>query len=83
MKNRSGHELSRATEYGKRLIGDLSDRLTDSKKYFWLYVVFNCATQAEIHIIQDPARLGWKPIVKVEHYHVGAKEILKAEKVHL
>lgn len=54
-----------------------ADRL---KKDFWLYVVFNCATQAEIHIIQDPAKLGWKPIVKVEHYHVGASEILKAEK---
>lgn len=53
-----------------------ADRL---KKDFWLYVVFNCATQSEIHIIQDPVRLGWKPIVQVEHYHVGANEILKAE----
>jgi len=49
------------------------------KKDFWLYVVFNCAANPEIHIIQDPARLGWKPIVKVEHYHVGANEILQSE----
>ncbi len=49
------------------------------KKDFWLYVVFNCASEPELHVIQDPARMGWKPIVKVEHYHVGANEILKSE----
>jgi hypothetical protein len=48
------------------------------KKDFWLYVVFNCATDPEIHIIQDPVRLGWKPVVKVEHYHVGAQKIFEA-----
>jgi SNF2 family DNA or RNA helicase len=52
------------------------------KKDYWLYVVFNCATNPELHIIQDPARLGWKPIVKVEHYHVKAEEILKSETIH-
>jgi superfamily II DNA or RNA helicase len=50
------------------------------KKDYWLYVVFNCATSPEVHVIQDPARLGWKPVVKIEHYHVGAKEILEASK---
>ncbi|MBN2034421.1 MAG: DUF3883 domain-containing protein [Deltaproteobacteria bacterium] len=49
------------------------------KKDYWLYVVFNCATNPDMHVIQDPSRLGWKPIVKVEHYHVGANEILKSE----
>ncbi len=49
------------------------------KEDYWLYVVFNCASQPEVHLVQDPARLGWKPIVKVEHYHVGATEILKAQ----
>ena len=48
------------------------------KQDYWLYVVFNCATKPDLHIVQDPARLGWKPIVKVEHYHVGANEILKS-----
>jgi hypothetical protein len=48
------------------------------KKDYWLYVVFNCATEPEIHIMQDPARLGWKPVVRVEHYHVGANEILQS-----
>ena len=49
------------------------------KKDYWLYVVFNCATNPEVHVIQDPARLGWKPVVKVEHYSVGANEILLSE----
>ncbi|MBI4516329.1 MAG: DUF3883 domain-containing protein [Deltaproteobacteria bacterium] len=51
------------------------------KKDFWLYVAFNCASTPELHLIQEPARLGWEPIVKVEHYHVGADAILKAEHV--
>jgi len=46
------------------------------KKDYWLYVVFNCGTTPEIHPIQDPARLGWEPLVKIEHYHVGAEKIL-------
>ena len=45
---------------------------------YWLYVVYNCATEPEIHVIRDPARLGWQPVRVVEHYHVGAKEILDA-----
>jgi superfamily II DNA or RNA helicase len=48
------------------------------KKDYWLYVVFNCASTPEIHPIQEPARLGWKPLVKVEHWHVGADAILKS-----
>jgi hypothetical protein len=46
---------------------------------YWLYVVYNCATAPEIHIIRDPAQLTWQAVVKVEHYLVGAKEILGAE----
>jgi superfamily II DNA or RNA helicase len=49
------------------------------KQDYWLYVVFNCASTPQIHPIQDPARLGWQPVVTVEHYHVGAQEILNAE----
>jgi hypothetical protein len=48
------------------------------KKDYWLYVVFNCAAQPEIRTIQDPARLNWEPLVKIEHYHVGPKAILEA-----
>lgn len=52
-----------------------ADRL---KKDYWLYVVYNCSSKPEMHLIQDPARLGWEPLVKIEHYHVGADEILRA-----
>jgi hypothetical protein len=48
------------------------------KKDYWLYVVFNCASKPDIHPVQDPARLGWEPLVKIEHYHVGAEKILMA-----
>ncbi len=47
------------------------------KTDYWLYVVYNCAKEPEIHTIQDPARLNWIPIVKVEHYQVKAEIILK------
>ena len=49
------------------------------KKEYWLYVVFNCASKPDIHAVQDPFRLGWKPLVKVEHYHIGPDKILSAE----
>lgn len=49
------------------------------KSDYWLYVVFHCATNPEVHLIQDPAKMSWKPVVKVEHYHVTANEILKTE----
>jgi len=50
------------------------------KKDYYLYVVFNCATEPQLHILQYPALLGWKPIVKVEHYQVKPDEILNAGK---
>jgi hypothetical protein len=46
------------------------------KKDYWLYVVYKCATKPEIHLIQDPARLGWEPLVKIEHYHLDADKII-------
>lgn len=50
-----------------------AERLKDE---YWLYVVYNCETTPEIHLIQNPAKLDWQPIVKVEHYHVSAEKIL-------
>ncbi|MCX7045146.1 MAG: hypothetical protein NTX50_06650 [Candidatus Sumerlaeota bacterium] len=43
----------------------------------WLYVVFNCVAKPDLHPIQDPARLGWEPLIKIEHYHVDAGKILR------
>jgi hypothetical protein len=70
---------------GRAGVGEVA--LTDNEyktaqrmtKDYWLYVVFNCGTTPQLHLIRDPARLGWEPIVRVEHYHVKAEEILGAE----
>lgn len=44
---------------------------------YWLYVVYNCKGQPELHRVQNPARMGWVPVVKVEQYTVSAKQILE------
>ena len=46
------------------------------KKDYWLYTVFDCATQPRIHIVRDPAQMDWQPIVKIEHYQVKPQAIL-------
>jgi superfamily II DNA or RNA helicase len=51
------------------------------KQDYWLYVVFHCASAPKVHTIQDPVRLGWEPLVKIEHYHVGAEQILTAARL--
>jgi superfamily II DNA/RNA helicase len=69
---------------GRALIGEVA--LTSNeyrtaqrlKKDFYLYVVYNCASQPELYIIKDPALLGWAPVVQVEHYQLKSKEILNA-----
>ena len=43
------------------------------KRDYWLYAVFNCGSKPELHPVQDPARLGWEPIVKIDHYHTSAE----------
>ncbi len=45
---------------------------------YWLYVAFNCAETADLHIVRNPGALGWKPIVTVEHYQVGPNQIIEA-----
>jgi superfamily II DNA or RNA helicase len=51
------------------------------KSDYWLYAVFNCARPvppgAELNIVQDPARLGWEAVVRVEQYRVGPAAIRK------
>ena len=49
------------------------------KQDYWLYAVFNCAGTPVLHTVRDPARLGWQPIVTVEHYQVGPTAIQEAD----
>jgi len=48
------------------------------KNDYWLYAVFNCAATPNVHVVRDPARLGWQPVMAVEHYTVAASSILAA-----
>jgi hypothetical protein len=41
--------------------------------------VYNCANKPELHKIQNPARLGWQTVVKVEQYRLNSANILSAE----
>jgi hypothetical protein len=49
------------------------------KHDYWLYAVFNCGSTPELHPVRDPAKLGWEPIVKIDHYHTSAEAIIGAE----
>ena len=44
---------------------------------YWLYVVFNCATEPSINILRDPAKLDWEPVVKIEHYRLKVESVTK------
>jgi len=45
---------------------------------YWLYAVFNCGGQPEVHSIQNPARWSWKPVMAVEQYRIGVAELMEA-----
>jgi hypothetical protein len=38
-------------------------------------VVFDCATRPRLIPVQDPVRLGWEPIVKIEHYQIRPDQL--------
>ena len=44
---------------------------------YWLYVVFNCVSQPQITLIQNPARFDWEPLSKIDCYRIAAETILK------
>jgi hypothetical protein len=48
------------------------------KTDYWLYAVFNCASVPALRTVQNPIRLGWQPIVKVEHYCVSPDEVTRS-----
>jgi hypothetical protein len=48
------------------------------KGEYWLYAVFNCHATPELSTVQNPGRLGWKPVVTVEHYVVQADAVRTA-----
>ncbi len=53
---------------------------TRLKQEYWLFAVYNCSSVPEVHPIRNPARLGWSPVVSIEHYTVSQAAIRAAEK---
>ena len=55
------------------------------KNDYWLYVAFNCGAGVppapQLHTVQNPARLGWQPVMAVEHYQVAANAVIGATKM--
>ena len=73
-------EVKGRTAVGEVALSDNEYKTADRlKKDYWLYVVFNCGTRPELHLVQDPARLGWLPVVQVAHDHLGFDAILNGE----
>ncbi len=48
------------------------------KNDYWLYAVFNCTGPPELHAVQNPARLGWQPVLTVEHYQLAPSVVIEA-----
>lgn len=44
-------------------------------KDYWLYVVFDCATQPRLLPIQAPARLEWETVMKIDYFQISPREI--------
>src|SRR5271165_199768 len=51
------------------------------KKDYWLYVVLECASALDLHIVCNPATMDWKPVVRVEHFFVKPTAVFDAEKL--
>jgi hypothetical protein len=62
------------------LTGNEYDTAQRLKGDYWLYAVFNCAGTPVLNTIQDPARLGWKPVVTVAHYQLDATAVSAASR---
>ena len=43
---------------------------------YWLYAVFHCASEAQLTAIQNPARLEWEALSKIDCYRIGADGLL-------
>ncbi len=54
----------------------------DRRDCFWLYVVTNCSTEAQLQEpIRDPARLDWSEVTKVAHYYLSVNAMTKPMEV--
>ncbi len=68
---------------GRAVVGEIALTANEYKtaqrlgEDYWLYVVFNCASQPRVTVIQNPARFDWEPLSKIDCYRIAAETILK------
>lgn len=46
---------------------------------YWLYVVYNCGLTPELHAIQNPCRMEWRPVDPVVRWRIQAESVLSGE----
>lgn len=82
MVSREGTETRFIEVKGRAAVGEIAltaneyktaQRLGDD---YWLYVAFNCASQPQLTLIQNPARFDWEPLSKIDCYRIGAETLL-------
>jgi len=80
--SRGGIETRFIEVKGRAAVGEIAltaneyktaQRLGDD---YWLYVAFNCASQPQVTLIQNPARFDWEPLSKIDCYRIGAETLL-------
>ena len=68
---------------GRAAVGEIALTANEYKtaqrmgEEYWLYVVFNCASQPQVTTIRNPARFDWEPLSKIDCYRLEAETILK------
>jgi hypothetical protein len=69
---------------GRALVGPIaltSNEYRTAKRLgedYWLYAAFDCGSQPRLIRVHDPARLGWEPVVTIEHYTAPPRAIEEA-----
>jgi len=53
----------------------------DRRDCYWLYVVANCHSIAELTQIKNPARLAWHDVIRVVHYYLPVNILIRPMQV--
>jgi hypothetical protein len=47
------------------------------KNDYWLYVVYQCATEPSLNILRDPSTLDWQAVTTIAHYRLRQDSIVQ------
>lgn len=80
LQNRTGHappSKSVGDSRGVVALGQNEYRTVEGlSNAYWFHAVFNCAGARELQTIQHLGRLGWQPMMTLEHYRLGAHSVM-------